>query len=394
MYRQGVFYTLAATGYLYSLIIVDTYRKLVGTNVESIRNFVYIFFFALLMVDMYRSKHLPKMLTICGVTMFLFEFSILLNPGHSAVYSSSIMLFFSRLWPAYYIGRYTDNWNSLCKSILYFSPIALVYAVSLFVLPDLAGGQAYATIASNLAFVSMISLFSCLYYKKIIFIPIVITCLIPVFFYGTRAFFLGVIISLLLTYIINGNNVSKSKRLLLATLGVSVFFIFYVAGDVIFNQLYRWFPESRTLQKMALGDFMDDSNRSSYYIRLINHLTENPFDMRGFIGDRIFLAGTTASTETILATFSHNCMLELCINFGLPLGIILNVFFLTQIIKSLRYSFYVQNTINYVYVLVLGAGFVDMMISASYMGSYIPWFLFGLAFCINSKIKASMCLNN
>ena len=387
MYKQGAFYTFAATGYLYSLIIVDTYRKLVGTNVESIRNFVYIFFFALLMVDMYRSKHLPKMLTICGVTMFLFEFSILLNPGHSAVYSSSIMLFFSRLWPAYYIGRYTDNWDSLCKYILYFSPIALVYAVSLFVLPDLAGGQAYATIASNLAFVSMISLFACLYYKKIIFIPIVLVCMIPVFFYGTRAFFLGVIISLILAYIINGNNVSQAKRILFFTLAMLICLVLYYAGDTIFNQLYRWFPDSRTLQKMALGDFMDDSNRSSYYIRLINHLTENPFDMRGLIGDRIFLAGTTASTETILGCFSHNCMLELCMNFGLPLGIILNVFFLTKIIKSLRYSFNVQNTINYVYVLFLGAGFVDMMISASYMGSYIPWFLFGLAFCVNCRNK-------
>ena len=279
MYRQGIFYTLGATGFLYSLIIVDTYRKLVGTNVETIRNLVYVFFFALLIVDMYRSKRLRKMLTICGVTLILFEFSILLNPGYSAVYSSSIMLFISRLWPAYYIGRYTENWNSLSKSILYFSPIAFVYAVSLFVLPDIAEGEAYATIASNLAFVSMIALFASLYFKKFIFLPIAVTCLIPVFFYGTRAFFLGVIVSLLLAYIINGNNVSKSKRILLIALLMLVCLVFIVAGDAIFNLLYRWFPNSRTLQKMALGDFMDDSNRSWFYQRLINQLLEKPFTM-------------------------------------------------------------------------------------------------------------------
>ena len=369
MYRQGIFYTLGATGFLYSLIIVDTYRKLVGTNVETIRNLVYVFFFALLIVDMYRSKRLRKMLTICGVTLILFEFSILLNPGYSAVYSSSIMLFISRLWPAYYIGRYTENWNSLSKSILYFSPIAFVYAVSLFVLPDLASGEAYATIASNLAFVSMIALFASLYFKKIIFLPITVTCLIPVFFYGTRAFFLGVIVSLMLAYIINGNNVSKSKRILLIALFILVCFMFFVAGDAIFNQLYRWFPDSRTLQMMALGNFMDDSNRSWFYQRLINHLTENPFSMRGLIGDRIFLSNSSATTEEILSNFSHNCMLELCMNFGLPIGVILNIYFITKIISTIKSSFQIQNIVNYVYVLVLGAGFVDMMVSASYMGS-------------------------
>ena len=97
MYKQGKLYAFAATGFLYSLIVVDLYRKLVGTNVESIRNVVYIFFFALLLWDMYKSKHLKTMLTIVGVMLGLFIFSILLNPGYSEVYTSSVVLFISRL---------------------------------------------------------------------------------------------------------------------------------------------------------------------------------------------------------------------------------------------------------------------------------------------------------
>ena len=141
MYKQGKLYAFAATGFLYSLIVVDLYRKLVGTNVESIRNVVYIFFFALLLWDMYKSKHLKTMLTIVGVMLGLFIFSILLNPGYSEVYTSSVVLFISRLWPAYYIGRYTEDWNRLSKFVLLFSPIALVYAVSLFVIPDIGFGN-------------------------------------------------------------------------------------------------------------------------------------------------------------------------------------------------------------------------------------------------------------
>lgn len=385
MYKQGKLYTFAATGYLYSLIIVDLYRKLVGTNVESIRNMVYIFFFALLLVDMYRSKHMKHMMMIGVVTMFVFALSILINPGYSQVYSSAIFLFISRLWPAYYIGRFTKDWDKLSRCILLFSPIALAYSISLFVIPDIASGQAYATIASNLAFVSMISLFACIQYKKFYVLPIAVICLIPVFFYGTRAFFVGVIISLFLAYLINSNNGAKQKRVFLLTLLTFVVIIFLLYSESIFGRLYQWFPDSRTLQMMDLGDFMDDSNRSSFYDKIFTHLSSEPFSMLGLIGDRIYLSPPGADASIILSEFSHNCCLELCMDFGVPLGVFLNIYFIRKLYIASKLSFKVQNTINYIYVLILGTCFLNMMVSASFMGDYVVWFLFGLALKICLK---------
>lgn len=379
MYKQGKFYAFAATGYLYSLIIVDLYRKLNGVNVENIRNIVYIFFFALLLIDMVKARHLKPMLTIAAVTMLLFGFSIIINPGYSSVYSASIMLFVSRLWPAYYIGRYTENWETLSKAVLLFSPIALAYAVSLFLIPEIAGGQAYATIASNLSFVSLISLYASVHLKKYIGLIISIICLIPVFFYGTRVYFVGVILSLFLVYIININNVSINKRVALFTILGIVVSVFLIAGDSIFEYLYNLFPDSRTLKMMAVGDFLDDSNRSSIYDKIIDHLTDNPLDMCGLIGDRIYFC-PNGTTSEILSSFSHNCCLELCMNFGVPLGILLNIYFFRKLWIATRNSFAVQNTVNYVYVLILGACFLNMMVSASFMGDYVVWLLFGLAF--------------
>lgn len=37
------------------------------------------------------------------------------------------------------------------------------------------------------------------------------------------------------------------------------------------------------------------------------------------------------------------------------------------------------------YVMVLGASFVNMMVSASFMGDYAIWLLFGLAYAIKVK---------
>lgn len=53
---------------------------------------------------------------------------------------------------------------------------------------------------------------------------------------------------------------------------------------------------------------------------------------------------------------------------------------------ALKSSFVVQNSINYIYVMVLGASFVNMMVSASFMGDYAIWLLFGLAYAIKLNV--------
>lgn len=382
MYKQGKLYAFAATGFLYATILVDLYRKLVRVNVESIRNVVYIFFFVLLLYDMIKTRKIDRMLVILLVSLCLYGFSVVINPGYSNLYIASIIFFVSRNWPAYYIGRYTEDWDTLCKTVLLFSPIALVYALSLFIIPEIAQGAAYATIASNLAFVSMIALFASIHYKRRLGLPIALICLIPTFFYGTRVFFIGVTLSLFLAYIINTNNVSQSKRYFLFSVLVivSVFFLLY--SDSLFAQLYQWLPNSRTLKLMANGDLMNDSNRYRVYDKIYSHLSEKPLSMLGFLGDRIFLAPSWATTQEIGASFCHNSCLELCMQFGVPIGILLNVYFITKLIKALRKCFKVQYTINYVYVLILGAGFFNLMVSASYLSEYSAWLLFGLAFKI------------
>lgn len=385
MYKQGKLYAFAATGFLYATIIVDLYRKLIGENTESVRNMVYIFFFVFLVYDMIKTRRIRTMFAVLVVTLILYGFSMFLNPGYSSLYIPAIVFFISRLWPAYYIGRYTDDWDTLCKMVLSFSPIALVYALSLFIIPEIAQGVAYATIASNLAFVSMISLFASLYYKRLIWFLIALICLIPTFFYGTRVFFIGVTLSLFLVYIINSNKGSRIKRIVLIVVLIIVSVLFWLYSDAIFMKLYQWLPDSRTLKMLANGDLMDDSNRSIIYDRIYDHLQEKPLSMLGFLGDRIYLSHNGATVLEISSLFSHNCCLELCMQFGLPIGILLNIHFITKLIVALRRSFLVQYTINYVYVIILGAGLLNLMISASYLGEYTAWLLFGLAFNICNK---------
>lgn len=71
MYKQGKFYAIGATGFLYSLIIVDLYRKLEGSNVEIVRNVVYVFFFWLAPSRHVTDKKISQNVTYC---IFCFTF--------------------------------------------------------------------------------------------------------------------------------------------------------------------------------------------------------------------------------------------------------------------------------------------------------------------------------
>ena len=132
---------------------------------------------------------------------------------------------------------------------------------------------------------------------------------------------------------------------------------------------------------LSEGDMLDDSNRmSAFYSDLFYSLGTNPFKIYGFIGDRIYLAGQGATNEIIISSFSHNVLLEICMNFGLIPGVIINIYFLIILLKGLINSKYSDIVVHYVFLSFLGVTFVEMMLSSSYLGSYYIWLLYGLAF--------------
>lgn len=388
--NQSKLYNLSATLFLYSLIIVDLFRKFEGGSVTTVRNVIYFATFALLLFDMIKRKAVGRMILLAFVVLALILVSYAINVSHPQVYSATFFLFISRLWPAYYIGRYTSDWQSLGKSVLLASPIALFYSIVLFLNPEIAGGQAYATIASNLAFVTLISFHVSVKRRNLLWILIPITCLIPVFFYGTRAFFFGVLLSLMLAYLLRLRSSSSRVSVLLIVFLSGIGIAFIAFGDVIFDRLSVLFPNSRTLVMMGKGDLLDDSNRFSFYNRIITHLSEKPFSMLGLVGDRIFLSASNASVDDILSNFSHNCLLELCMDFGLLLGGLLSIYFLSLLIRSIKKSFMLFQEVHFIFVLVFGACFLDMMVSSSFMSSYHIWLLFGLAYAINSRMIQSV----
>lgn len=380
--RHSNFYSFSVALFLYATLIVDLYRKIGGVlAVDTVRNVLYIISFGFILIDMIKTKRLIKMLGLFIVVSVFFLISSFINSGHNTIYASIWILFVSRLFPAYYIGRYTENWDEVSKYVSNLSWLALVYSFLAILSPNDGMSNSYATIATNLVFVSFITFRYAKNNKQYIKLGISIICFISVLFLGTRAVFVGTLLSIGLVFLLYINKTRKKKRiilLILTILGSTILVIFL--SDII-RIMGELLPNSRTIRMLSEGDMLDDSNRmSAFYSDLFYSLGTNPFKIYGFIGDRIYLAGQGATNEIIISSFSHNVLLEICMNFGLIPGVIINIYFLIILLKGLINSKYSDIVVHYVFLSFLGVTFVEMMLSSSYLGSYYIWLLYGLAF--------------
>lgn len=383
--KQTPLYSFTVAFFLYATMLVDLYRKMVGVSTTTVRNVVYIISLGLIIWDMLKKKHTLPMLLLGLVMTLLFFFSSLINVGYSQVYFTAWTMFVFRLLPAFYIGRYTDDWAAVSLVVRKFLWIAVIYAVIAYLSPYDNSGEtnAYATISKNLFFVVIIACYDSFTNRKRLAELICILCFIPILFLGTRACLFGAVFALMLIF---GRRISQSsgqKKIRYYTLlfigGVATIVFFTAMTDVLLDLL----PNSRSLQYLVKGEMFDDSSRSeSFYSKLIVSLQDHPLRMHGFLGDQIYLAGENAAIDEILSSFAHNVYLELCMNFGLIIGIILGITFTIVLLKAYRKSRYANYDIEFVYLGVLGMTFVNMLVSFSWLHSYEIWFLFGLAYCL------------
>lgn len=379
-------YNFIVAFFLYATLIVDVYRKLVGVNVGTVRNVVYILSLVLILWDAIRTNRIIHMAMIFIVMTLLYFFSSMVYPNHGPVYFSAWMLFVSRLWPAYYIGRYTDDWQGVSRCVRKFIWIALIYAVVALtssVFEASGENSAYATIAANLFYITWIAFYDSFHSRRFVSIVICLICFVPVLFLGTRASMFGALLAIMLYF---GRKISRSNAQKKA-----VSYAFLISGSIIAvvffgalsDYLFDLLPNSRTLTYLRRGELFDDSGRSeSFYSKMILSLQESPLKMYGLVGNQIFQAGENASMDDILSSFAHNVYLELCMNFGVVIGVLLSVYFTIVLFRAFYKSKWRNLDIEFVYLGVLGMTFVGMMLSYSWQFSYQIWLLMGMSYGI------------
>lgn len=154
--------------------------------------------------------------------------------------------------------------------------------------------------------------------------------------------------------------------------GITFFILFF--KEIIrytYNKLILMGIYSRTLS-LFLNDQIYMSGRDTdLYSVAVDIISKNPLLGTGIASDRLYLGN-----------YVHNLFLELAMDFGLILGLVISLAIIGLNIKTI---FFVEKRTAYFILTFFCLGVVPLMVSSSYLVSSWFWIYLGLAISINSS---------
>ncbi len=384
--------------FFYAALIVDFYRKFtehvlrLPLGVETFRNLVYVALFVLFLVSVRRTKDYLSMVALSFGFGLLTLFSWLLNfdRGVGTGYVDVIFMFFSRLLPAFYIGRYcVSQEQGLFTAMCRLRWLAIAYIGLILLFPE-TSQKGYITISGNLLIPSLVLLFGTSrgWWRAVDIATGVAGCAV-ILIYGGRGSLVSVpLVCLLLVFL----HIQNRRN---AYIAIALVICAVVLLVVLYEDVVRWlvtmFPDSRTLRLMNMDEFFWTSNRDSYYAAGFKEVFTHPFRMHGFLGDRLFFADTFSSgisLETALTMFSHNVVLELLLNFGLFLGGGIVLWLVIRFVGGFRMlSKCGDPVVKRWHLILFGSAIVTLLVSSSYLNDYTAWLIAGSFFRLAANGK-------
>lgn len=195
---------------------------------------------------------------------------------------------------------------------------------------------------------------------------------------GSRGTFLMLLFyfAYLLAREMKWRNIRLSQILLLLAIAFCIFF-----GDIIIgwlqNVLFSMGLESRTLSWLFQTDSnLGTSGRDVLYKKSLEAIGVQPFFGYGLWGDRVLLNNM----------YVHNLFLELCIDFGVVVG----VFVSTYIVISFFRALFVRGSAQNISILAI-YGMFPLMMTGSYLSNTHFWLALGIVLSIkDTRVSAQL----
>lgn len=147
---------------------------------------------------------------------------------------------------------------------------------------------------------------------------------------------------------------------------VAIFTILYFEKILLAldDFLSKFNIESRNIS-LFLNDYLHLSGRDRIYEKILTEIVQHPILGIGIAGDRRVADGN----------YAHNIILEIFLNFGVIIGLILLIAFIMWLLKLLFVKdMNVYNMMN----IWISLGFVSLLFSGSYLSDVNFWTLLGL----------------
>lgn len=203
----------------------------------------------------------------------------------------------------------------------------------------------------------------------------IITCIIfelNIIIYGHRG---ALLVTAVMMLVFSVKYVNVSKKLLIGVAGVGVFILLFAYKSQIVEYMIGMMDslglESRTLEKLLFGDITNDSERNTIWGIMIATILNNfPFGS-GIGSDRIVLGSAMR-----MGLYAHNFILELCLDFGLVIGLVVVIWIVMVCYKSLTK---VKDE-NWAHLIqpILIPSVITLLTSASIWQYWLFWFSLGL----------------
>ncbi len=270
------------------------------------------------------------------------------------------------------------DFDLLYEKLSKWAPIAIAFAIFMVVCTSIIGvvGTAETSYNMSLSYYTLVPTLlmysNFVYRKKIVYILFFVAGVFVVLFMGSRGPLVCILLFVLL-FSLKTLKLSVSNMLILAAvIGIGIFiFVNYVD---IANFLYSWLLEhnieSRTLHKLLIGEFFDDSDRRSIINEAMFVISQKPFGI-GFMGD--------------LRT--HNILVENLLWFGWLFGSLINIFLIYKVIRTVFIKMFKHNKLSCLILIFFSYAIPDALLNLTVWGKDMFWIYLALMCCYPAVLR-------
>lgn len=333
-------------------------------------------------ITLQRRKSLYALLLMVGIL----GISVIINPEvekymlNSTFFISSLPILLFVYYPVFLLMLGNVDIKKMIGYFRKFSVITLIASLlsfcgHLFVLKRMP------TDYMSFAYMMLTPILLCLAYgweNNVISFLLAVMCAFITFIVGCRGavvtmavfFFLYVIFSY-----IGGNQKKKTVSKLVLLLAI---FLVAINAETILSFISITLSgigfTSRTVNKLLIGGnaFVESEGRQAIWSQAIRNI--------GFLGKGLFGDRTVILDEYAHAAYAHNVILELLVDFGWIIGIILAFVFVSYVLKAYIVSKKSTEPMMHKFsIIMVSLLFAKHMISASFLTSFDFWLYFGFA---------------
>lgn len=201
---------------------------------------------------------------------------------------------------------------------------------------------------------------------------------------GARGPFLIIVFLIVVGLFVSGSR-TKGKYILYS-LTIALSLVIYKNLTKILTYIaanYGNGTSLRNINRILNGSFFSDMWRPRIYSFVLDYINNHIFIGSGLFNDRIIINREFSNLGEAIGSYPHNFFLEICMQFGAVLGVIMCIVFLSTLFKRFINTDLIEE--KYLMTAFVFSGFLPLMVSGSYL-SY-PMFYALLGFCNSSFIN-------